>query len=84
MFFFSREICAKPPVKSWQLRLGENAGPESRGTGCAVSRGKRGFERNYDSDMRTLRKWRRQEVGNSDGGHKEPPNRASFMYNICR
>ena len=34
----------------------ENAGPESRGTDCAVSGyGKRGFERNYDSDMRTFR-----------------------------
>ena len=34
----------------------ENAGPESRGTGCAVSGyGERGFQRNYDSEMGTFR-----------------------------
>ena len=65
----------------------ENAGPDSRGTGCAVSGyGKRGFERNYDSDMLTFRNCDVKRVETLKGDIRSPltgPHScATFVVNL--
>ena len=51
----------------------ENAGPGVRGKGCVVpGYGKRGFERNYDSDMRSFRNCDVKRFDTQTGDIKSP------------
>ena len=65
----------------------ENAGPGVRGKGCVVSGyGKRGFERNYDSDMRTFRNCDVKRFDTQTGDIKSsltgPHSSKTFVVNL--